>query len=69
MEKIFGQGANYLEILIMRRLHEKIGYKVRASSPNLTFVKYVEAAKQSYYEQKASGKEELSECRRIKVKC
>jgi len=69
MEKIFGQGANYLEILIMKRLHEKIGYKVRSSSPNLTFVKYVEAAKRSYYEEKASDREELSDCRRIKVKC
>jgi len=69
MEKIFGQGANYLEILIMKRLHEKIGYKVRSSSPNLTFVKYVEAAKRSYYEEKVSNREELSDCRRIKVKC
>jgi len=69
MEKIFGQGANYLEILIMKRLHEKIGYKVRARSPNLTFAKYVEAAKRSYCEEKASDREELSDCRRIKVKC
>jgi len=68
MEKIFGQGASYLEILIMKRLHEKIGYKVRTSSPNLTFVKYVEAAKQSYYEEKVSDGEELSDCQRIKVK-
>ena len=69
MEKIFGQGANYLEILIMKRLHEKIGYNVKIRSSNLTFIEYVEAAKQSYCDEKAEGRKELSRCQGIKVKC
>ena len=69
MEKIFGQGANYLEILIMKRLHEKIGYDVKVRSSNLTFIEYVEAAKQSYCEEKESGRKELGGCQQIKVKC
>jgi len=68
MEKIFGQGANYLEILFMKKLHEKIGYDVKMSSSNLTFVEYVEAAKKSYCEE-TSNKAELSRCKRIKVQC
>jgi len=69
MEKIFGLGAQYLEILIMKSLHEKIDYRVNLNAPNLTFVKYVEAAKQGYCQRKASKKEELSQCHRIKAKC
>lgn len=69
MEKIFGQGANYLEILIMKRLHEKIGYNVKIRSSNLTFIEYVEAAKQSYCDERAGGRKELSKCQGIKVKC
>lgn len=69
MEKIFGQGASYLEILIMKRLHEKIGSNIKVRSSNLTFVEYVEAAKHSYCYEKTSSGERLSECRRIKVKC
>jgi len=67
MEKIFGQGANYLEILFMKKLHEKIGYDVNIGSPNLTFVEYVQAAKRSYCEE--TSKAELSKCKRIKVQC
>ncbi len=69
MEKIFGQGANFLEILIMKRLHEKIGHNVKLRSSSLTFIEYVEAAKQSYYHEKAISRKELSGCQRVKVKC
>lgn len=68
MEKIFGQGANFLEILIMKRLHEKIGHDVKLRSSSLTFIEYVEAAKQSYYDEKASSRKESSGCQRVKVK-
>lgn len=69
MEKIFGQGADYLEILIMKRLHSKIGLEVRLGNPNLTFTEYVKAAKRSYCRSSTENKEELSRCRQIKVKC
>jgi len=49
MEKIFGLGANFLEILIMKRLHEKIRQNVELkNSENFTFTAYVAAAKQSF---------------------
>ena len=69
MGKIFGQGADYLEILIMKRLHSKIGLDVRLSNPNLTFAEYVKAARRSYCRSSTENKEELSRCRQIKVKC
>ena len=69
MEKIFGQGANYLEILIMKRLHWKIGLDVRLSNSNLTFTEYVEAAMRSYCRNKTENREESGRCQQIKVKC
>jgi len=46
LEKIFGWGANFLEILIMKQLYEKLGknFKLR-SSENLDFATCVDAAK------------------------
>ena len=69
MEKIFGQGADYLEILIMKRLHSKIGLDVRLGNPNLTFAEYVEAAMKSYCQNKIKNKQESSQCQQIRVKC
>ena len=47
LHRIFGLGARQLEILIMKKLHEKVGgiYKLDDPSwlaPDLTFTKYVE---------------------------
>jgi hypothetical protein len=49
IEKIFGLGANFLEILIMKRLYEKMGrnFKLRTSK-NLEFIEYITAARQSF---------------------
>jgi hypothetical protein len=69
MEKIFGQGADYLEILIMKKLHSKIGLGVKLSSPDLTFIEYVEAAERRYSQHTSEEKQETRHCRRIKVKC
>ncbi len=69
MEKIFGLGAQYLEILIMKNLHEKIDRRVDLSAPDLNFVEYVEAARRSYCESKESDRKELKRCRQIRVKC
>ena len=61
MEKIFGQGATFLEILIMKRLHEKVRLNLRGHSfQSLEFTEYVTMAKQSFMERKAIGATEES---------
>jgi hypothetical protein len=48
LEKIFGIGARYIEILIMKYLYEKIGCSFEMKNGNqLEFVKYVKAAKEA----------------------
>jgi hypothetical protein len=53
LEKIFGIGARYLEVLVMRTLHDKIG-EINKSSPKsestleLTFQNYIENMKENY---------------------
>ena len=48
MEKIFGQGATFLEILIMKRLHEKIrGASRSIDSEDFTFKEYVAYTRRS----------------------
>ena len=47
--KIFGPGAQFLEILIMKKLHEKVGKSLRwDESKELVFTEYVAAAKQAF---------------------
>lgn len=49
LEKIFGSGARFLEILIMKRLHKKIGYPLKWNyKKELVFIDYVVAAKRSF---------------------
>jgi len=52
LEKIFGVGARYIEILIMRNLYQKMGrsFNLRKND-QLEFIKYVEAAKQGFNEE------------------
>jgi len=48
MEKIFGQGANFLEILIMKRLHEKVkGASRSMDSEDFTLTEYVASTRRS----------------------
>lgn len=48
IEKIFGPGADFLEILIMKRLHEKIGGVFELQEHmDLAFIDYVAAANRS----------------------
>ena len=48
LEKIFGIGARYIEILIMKFLYAKIGCPLQMkSNSQLEFVKYVHAAKEA----------------------
>jgi len=49
LEKIFGLGAHFIEILIMKSLFEKIGQPLEWNQDKkLVFVEYVAAAKRSF---------------------
>ena len=49
LEKIFGTGARFIESLIIKNLHAKIGRPlVIGKREQLKFIEYVGAAKQSY---------------------
>lgn len=48
LEKIFGAGAQYIEILIMKNLHTKIGRPLKLKNRQLEFIEYVDAAKEGY---------------------
>ena len=48
LEKIFGAGAKFIEILIMKNLHAKIGLPLEINNLELEFIAYVDAAEQSY---------------------
>ncbi len=53
LEKIFGAGAQFLEIIIMKKLFEKIGHPLEWSeNKDLVFVDYVMAAKRSFSNKK-----------------
>ncbi|MEM3875125.1 MAG: hypothetical protein QXU45_08355 [Candidatus Bathyarchaeia archaeon] len=54
LEKIFGIGARFLEILIMRKLYDRIGKPLEWDErKELVFVNYVEAARRSFKKVKA----------------
>jgi len=49
LEKIFGVGAQFLEILIMKKLYERIGRPLEwDESKEFIFVNYVEVARQCF---------------------
>ena len=51
LEKIFGVGARYLEILIMKNLYGKVGSPLNLRGDcQLEFIEYVKAAKQVFVE-------------------
>ncbi len=51
LEKIFGTGAQFIEILIMKNLHAKIGQPLDVEkSRQLEFIDYVAAAEKSFLE-------------------
>ena len=57
LERIFGQGAQFLEILIMKKLYEEMGFqgdilKVEQKK-EFRFTDYVKAAEQKYLEAKS----------------
>jgi len=63
IEKIFGLGAKFLEILIMQQLYEKIGEVIEyPKHKELVFIEYVAAARQSFLKKK---KQEEVQCAHI----
>ncbi len=57
IEKIFGLGANFLKILIMKQLNKKAGQSLKwPESQDLTFIEYVVAAKRSFLWKKRAEK-------------
>ena len=60
LEKIFGTGARFLEVLIMKKLYEEIGAKGKIlkleQSKEFKFVDYVKAVEMTYFQSKRSRK-------------
>jgi hypothetical protein len=48
LEKIFGAGAQFIEILIMKNLHTKVGLPLKIENKQLEFVEYVGVAKEGF---------------------
>jgi len=69
VEKIFGLGANFLEILIMKRLYEKIGGVFEwQESIDFAFAEYVAVVKRNFLKKKVKqATKEFAECEEIEV--
>jgi hypothetical protein len=53
IEKIFGLGAHFIEISIMKKLYEKIGVPLEWNEgKELIFINYVEAARKCFMKEK-----------------
>jgi len=64
IEKIFGLGANFFEILIMKRLYIKDGRTLKwQGSKDFTFTEYVAAVRRSFLEKKRA--EEAAPCEQM----
>lgn len=60
LEKIFGVGAQFLEILIMKELHERIEQPLRwDKSKELVFSEYVAVAKRSFLKERKRSQASL----------
>lgn len=70
IENIFGVGAGCLEVLIMQKLHEKLGGVLEwDKSKGFSFIAYVAVARQSFQEKtRIKTIKELVECEEEGVK-
>jgi len=70
IEKIFGLGANFLEILIVKKLYEKIGGVFEwHESTEFAFTRYVAVAKRVFREKERNRIiEDLIECQESWIK-
>jgi hypothetical protein len=48
LEKIFGAGTRFIEVLIMKNLHTRIRGSLAMKMKQLEFIEYVDAVKKSY---------------------
>lgn len=57
IEKIFGLGAKFIEISIMKCLYEKVGsvFEYNPEQKDLVFTEYVTSVKQSFLKEKTRG--------------
>jgi len=62
IERIFGLGAKFLEVLILKRLYKEMGWTPISWEPDkeLTFTECIEAAKQSFFKEKRKKKTEIN---------
>jgi hypothetical protein len=69
IENIFGVGANFVEVLIMKKLYEKIGgILVWNESERFGFIEYLAKARRAFNEKNTIRTlEELIECEETKV--
>ena len=49
LKEIFGVGAQFVEILIMKKLHVNAGGLVKIKTEQFRFLEYVDASKKGYY--------------------
>jgi len=70
IEKMFGLGANFLEILVAKKLYEKIGEVFEwHESTEFAFAKYVAVAKRVFREKERNRTiEDLVECQESWIK-
>ena len=71
IEKVFGLGADFLEILIMKRFHEKVGGNLNIRhTTNFAFADYMVAAKRSFMKRGRVGTvtKEVVRCDEIEVR-
>lgn len=49
LKDMFGEGAQFVEILIMKKLHMNVGGLIKIKTEQFRFVEYVDASKKGYY--------------------
>jgi hypothetical protein len=70
IENIFGPGANLLEIVIMKHLHQKVRKDVSGNlSENLSFIEYVDAVERDFVKNEGIEEptRELNSCDQMKA--
>jgi hypothetical protein len=55
LEKIFGTGARFIEILIMKNLYSKVGLPLKIEDKQLEFVKYVDAVREGFLKKRVQA--------------
>jgi len=70
LEEVFGVGASFLEVLIMKRLYETIGGNFQwKDSEEFTFAEYVAVAKRTFQDRKQIRVSEVAiKCEETKTK-